>query len=557
MRMDWNASIAERLRRRVARALIRHRHRLSRFRDDESGGLIAFALVMFVCMLMVSGMAVDIMRHETMRVRLQNTLDAATLAAANMDQTLNPDAVVQDYFAKAGLTQYLTSVTSSSTLNSRMVNASARAEVPSLFMQLAGVRSLTAPAASTAREAIGNVEISLVLDVSGSMGQNHKIDHLKVAAKQFVDTMFDAVTPGKLSLSIVPYAAQVTAGPTLLNYYNSTKDHSYSYCLDFSSSDFTSSALTTTQSVQQAGHFDPWNQTTLNISNSNRVCPLESSRYIVPVSDDRAVLKAAIDAFQPGGNTSIDVGMKWGAALVDPSSQPIVSDMISKGTRPAGFTGRPYGYTDRESYKVIVVMTDGENTNRAVLKPPYLSGLSAVYKNSGDSSNFSFFDASQNKYFWTVDDQWHTAKYASGGGTYQKCTYSRWYGYSCTYATASGTATQMTWPQVWDKMSIDWFTSNIINPAYGSYAANNWSNNLVTWLDPYSTMDTQLHNICASVKANNVSVYSIGFETNNHGRSVLQDCATRPSYYYDVAGVDISTAFASIANSINRLRLTQ
>jgi hypothetical protein len=38
---------------------------------------------------------------------------------------------------------------------------------------------------------------------------------------------------------------------------------------------------------------------------------------------------------------------------------------------------------------------------------------------------------------------------------------------------------------------------------------------------------------------------------------VMQYCATSPSQYYDVQGIEISDAFDSIARTINSLRLIQ
>ena len=58
--------------------------------------------MMFVLTLMLAGLAVDLMRYEASRVALQNTLDRATLAAAALNQDLDPEAVVRDYVAKAG-----------------------------------------------------------------------------------------------------------------------------------------------------------------------------------------------------------------------------------------------------------------------------------------------------------------------------------------------------------------------------------------------------------------------------------------------------------------------
>ena len=59
-------------------------------------------------------------------------------------------------------------------------------------------------------ESIGNVEISLVLDVSGSMRNNNRLVNLKRAAKEFVQTMDDNTEDGKMSISIVPYSTQVS-----------------------------------------------------------------------------------------------------------------------------------------------------------------------------------------------------------------------------------------------------------------------------------------------------------------------------------------------------------
>jgi Flp pilus assembly protein TadG len=59
------------------------------FARGESGSLTIFSLFVILCMLMIGGLAVDFMRQESTRARLQSTLDRAILAAADMDQTLD------------------------------------------------------------------------------------------------------------------------------------------------------------------------------------------------------------------------------------------------------------------------------------------------------------------------------------------------------------------------------------------------------------------------------------------------------------------------------------
>lgn len=532
----------------------------ARFRDDESGAMMIFGLMCLVAMLLFSGISVDVIRYETMRTQLQNTLDNATLAAANLNQTDDPTTVVQDYMNKAGLGQYLGAVTVTSGLNARTVTASAKADIAPAFMTLAGVTKMTAPAYSTASESIGNVEISLVLDVSGSMNSYNKIGNLRDAAKDFVTTMFGAVDPGKLSISIVPYAAQVTAGPNLYKYFKTTNDHNYSYCLDFAQSDFATTEMPQTQLYQQAGNFDPWynylGDTTID-RYGQRVCPKESSRYILPFSGNETDLKTMIGNLKAGGNTSIDVGMKWGAALLDPSLQPVVTDMIDKGELPAGFAGRPYNYADKDAMKVIVVMTDGENTSRPILQAPYNSGPSLVYSNSDDNQHFSLYDATSKQYYWTADSNWHSQPYGDGV-KYQKCSYY----YGCTTETAPGTSVQMSWPDVWNDMTVNWFLNNIVSRAYGSWTAQQWKGKIYNWHTAHDStipgsQDAQLLDVCDAAKNNYVTIYSIGFMASSGGTTVLKKCATKPGYFYDVQNLDIATAFASIANSINKLRLTQ
>ena len=539
------------------------RQALTRFRDEESGAMLIFGLFMLVAMLICAGFSIDVARFEMMRSKLQNTLDTATLAAANLNQSLDPKSVVEDYMDKAGLGKFVTSVNVTSSLNSRTVTADASARVPTAFLRLVGVDDMTPTTVSTASESIGNVEISLVLDNSGSMSDYNKIGNLKSAATQFVSTMFKSTTPGKLSISIVPYAAQVTLGPDLFSYYNINKVHDYSYCVDFQPSDFQTAALGTTEALRQAGNFDPW-YNYLGASTIDtyglRVCPKQPSRYILPFSGSQTALDTEISNLYAAGNTSIDVGMKWGAALLDPSAQPIVTGMIAKGELPADFAGRPYNYRSN-SLKVIVVMTDGSNTSRPVLNPAYASGPSQVWSNSSDSNDFSFYDASRNQYFWTYDGNWHSQPYGDGA-SYQQCT-SNWWSrkQKCKDYTYPGTAIQMTWPQVWENMTIYWFLNNIISPAYGYYATYSWDNTLVSGVAAHGqsedTQDTQMLNVCSAAKANGVLIYSIGFMADAAGQQVLQDCATRPGYYYNVQNLDIASAFASIANSINTLRLTQ
>ena len=60
----------------------------------EDGALIVFALFLFVLMAMMGGVAIDVLRYETTRTNLSQTLDRCTLMAAGLTQRLDPQSVV-------------------------------------------------------------------------------------------------------------------------------------------------------------------------------------------------------------------------------------------------------------------------------------------------------------------------------------------------------------------------------------------------------------------------------------------------------------------------------
>jgi hypothetical protein len=72
-----------------------------------------------------------------------------------------------------------------------------------------------------------------------------------------------------------------------------------------------------------------------------------------------------------------------------------------------------------------------------------------------------------------------------------------------------------------------------------------------------SAKNTRTQAICTAAKEAGIIVFTIGFEAPYGGQEVLRQCASSDSHYYDVDGLEISDAFASIASAIRQLRLTE
>lgn len=524
------------------------------FARDENGALMVFGLMMFILMIAIGGLAVDVMRHEALRTRLQSTTDRAVLAAASLDQAADPESVVDDYFAKAGMTDMLVSRNAVTSLGFRHVDAKTAALQNNFFMNMIGVDTLNVAATGAAEERISTIEVSLVLDVSGSMANNSRINNLRIAGQNFIDMLIGDTTDGDISVSMVPYSGQVNVGTPLLSHYNVTSEHSYSGCVRFEAHDFGTPALSTTTLLQRESHFDPWYTST---SPHLRFCNTDPKLAILPLSNNAAALKAKMAGLFPDGNTSIDIGVKWGAALLDPGTQPVIADLATSGVVPAVFADRPHAYNNKQVLKVMVVMSDGENWDQFNIRPPYNDGLSNVWINTADNRP-SIWHASVGKYYVPHLNSWKNDPWGSPT-TVENCGYVYDYGwkYKCTTTTTPDTANRLSYPELWNKFTVRWVAWNLYGKPFNSSSVYySWINNFLGVTQP-SVKDDRLKEICDSVKSNGVLIFAIGFEAPSNGRAALQNCASSMGHYYDADGLELTSVFGAIARQISQLKLTQ
>lgn len=517
--------------------------RITTFRRNEDGSMVVFTLFILAMMLMVGGMAVDMMRFETYRARLQSTLDRAVLAAADLDVCLDgegvAEAVVTDYVLKAGFAGQLDSITVNQGFNSCAVSATASIEVNTIFMQMVGVDQLSSPAASSAIEALDEVEISLVLDVSGSMGSNNRIVNMRNAARTFVGEMFNGFDDESLTMSVVPYSTQVNLGPDLAAQYTLNYAHGYSHCIDLPVTTYASTGLSSAVAYDQAAHVDidgyasNWSARTA----SSFVCNPAASAHVVPLSSNETAIDTMIAGLQPNSWTSIEMGAKWGVAMLDPSSQDVVTGLITAGEVEPEFAGRPLDFGTDGSLKVMVIMTDGENTRHYELDNDLRSGLSDVWRD--DPGEYYVDDEEQGN--WDGDStQWED-----------------YYRPQNDNFTNNRQGTQLTWPELFNEVSLD---------GHAWYFRRGQTNNNNVWDDWYNDKftttstadkDERLDSVCTVAKNEGIIIFAIGFEVTDRAADVMESCASSPSHFYRVEGLEIATAFASIAANITSLRLVQ
>ena len=598
------------------------------FVASENGNATIMGICFTMLIIHVCGFGLDMMRYDRERARLQYALDRAVLAAADLDQELCPEAVVKDYLSKEGLDQFLdgepvvvpnicgsTAVTID---GYRRVEATAKMDVKTHFMWQWGQDTLPTVAHSVAEESIDDVEISLVLDVSGSMNSYNRLVNLKVAASRFVQEMSDKTEDGKLSISVVPYATQVAVPDDLMNSIESLiktaqpltesaflGENEYANCLNFTNTEFGSSNFDLNLIRPRTLHFTPWNTYDRRQSNSivyNEVCDSRDSREVAVLQKDPDTLMTYIGNLEASGNTSIDLGLKWGLTLLDESFQPVSAKLVEANVVPAEFAARPNRYASNDSMKVVVLMTDGANTTQYKVREPYREGGSILWWNR-PTQNYSTYDDAREKYYWHgvpnyeyndsagwywAREVWQECPYGGFVGdipntpiietecrnTYTQARCTGWYqnsqgGYECTsfdnrftreIAVADNNdvefrSTQLDWPDVW-KRTTHREIRDIFKEALGSSNGNAWFDNSVEYIGR-TTKDQRARTLCADAEAKNIVVFTIAFEAPAAGKSLLQDCSSDDGAYYEATGDEIVDVFASIGSSIRNLRLTQ
>ncbi|MEO9823935.1 MAG: VWA domain-containing protein [Paracoccaceae bacterium] len=546
------------------------------YKDDESGSLIIFSMFIFFTMIIFSGIAVDMMLYENERTNIQNSTDRAVLAAANLNQTVDPKLVVIDYLAKVGVAVDpddidVEEVGTAPVITGRQVAVNVSSNYDTILMGMVGVDSLPYSAVSEAEEAINDIEVSLVLDVSGSMGWNDKMPRLKTAAKDFVTGVLAGATDNRVSLSLVPYSTQVAVGDDLLNLMNMDQEHNWSNCANFENDDmFETVAMNHDTALKQTAAFDPWRSWRYgNAANPllNEVCRTEAYMDILPWSNNITTVNDQIDDFEAGGNTSIDVAFKWGTALLDPSMSAQLVALEGAGAEiDEEFVVRPHAHDYQDGLKFIVVMTDGINTNQYYMKDSFKTG----------SAHRPGLPAA--RYYLRLSDQsvWMQAPEIGdrdGDGVFLEPWYNlserEWDTFYVDDEQTepgdnafAGVNPDPTYVQVLDWLDF-WPRVTVARYAYAEYhqtwdADDYWDNRN----EPYSYVnasdkDDRLADVCTAAKDEGIIVFTIGFEVTDHSAGVMRSCASTPNHFYRVEGLDIEYAFASIKNQINQLKLTQ
>ncbi len=335
-----------------------------RFGSDAAGNMaMIFTISMFVILTGV-GAAVDYARMTTTKSDLQNGTDFVALTVARELQDGKSEADVRSRLpgmlsADLKARGFTTSnIDFTFDADASTVSVVAGGFIPSTFMEVLGIKTLSMSANSVATVGSERVEIAMVLDNTGSMLQNGKLDQLKLAATGMIDEIAKSTggQNGLISVSVVPFGVNVNVGVAndAATWLGPVKTKSV--LVLFPLPHYENVPLPWTGCV--ADRVNPYTPTSTlpTASTPATLYPREYDRTcgttaLSPLTTDYTAAKLKIASMVASGNTNLPIGIAWGWNMLMPSA-PL---SLASTSTPA-----------RKVFKYMIVLTDGNNTENTL-----------------------------------------------------------------------------------------------------------------------------------------------------------------------------------------------
>jgi Flp pilus assembly protein TadG len=371
---------------------------LKRFLKNTSGNVTVLMGLVILPVLLATGAGIDIARQVNIQTKMQAAADEAILAggASKLPSAAQVKMIITDYVKANGGTDMLKSVSGFDIVvdnKAGVFSVNIKGTVDTGLMALAGYPTLNVGAYSEVAVPYQGAEIALVLDNTASMASEGRLDALKIAAKNLVQTVLSGQKAGTyVKISIIPFSDYVNVGMANRSaFWMKVPANSTTINPNVCSVSYPNAVSSNCHDAQGV-----WNNDGVPTPYTYQVCdtvygnpvttcgpqtvttqwygcvgsrnsPLDEgisgatlspypgimnagcTQPITDLTDKLADLNTAIDAMVASGNTYLPSGLLWGWNVLD-SSDPY-STAKSKSAMAA-----------LNGTKTMVFMTDGDNT---------------------------------------------------------------------------------------------------------------------------------------------------------------------------------------------------
>jgi Flp pilus assembly protein TadG len=386
-----------------------------RFVGERQGNVAVIFALSAIPILTFVGAAIDYTRATNARSSMQAALDSTALMLSKdlSAGTINSSQIsskASAYFSALYTNRdaQSPSVTATYTAPSGSTPASIKLDgtgyIVTDFMRVAGYNNMAFGTSSTTNWGNVRMRVALVLDVTGSMADDGKMDALKPAAKALIDQLSAlSTTNGDVYISVVPFSKVVNMGPSYKNASwidwtdwdanngsnSCTNRDRWNNCTNWvwtpASHDNWTGCFTdrtqsydTTNTAPSAG-----NTPTLFPANQYSYCDDSGAKIatIMPLSYDWTALKAKIDTMVPTGNTNQSIGLAWGWMTLTQSD-------------PFNAPAKDPNYVYKDA---LVILSDGMNTqNRWTTNSGTIDARQRILCDNAKAANITIYTVQVN-----------------------------------------------------------------------------------------------------------------------------------------------------------------
>lgn len=347
---------------------------IKHFQNDSRGTIAMTFGLMATVMFLTMGAAVDYGRWIHARDQTRKAIDAAVLAAGRALQ-VNPGAI--DAALQVANRFYLENTKSRGELvhdtiqfvtvdNDTAVTATGEASIATTILGLANIDELplfTAAGSDFSKAVIAtggnsgvNLEISLMLDTSGSMNSNNKMEDMQAAAADLVNIVVWADQSEFTSkIALAPFSGDIRVPDAYLTAVRGSGPFnpvSYSYKCGKKTCTATYSA---TPCVVERMGAEKYTDAAPGVGayltaerTANGACTQPAANTILPLSNNKTAIVEHINGLQFGSGTSGQLGTAWAWYTLSPSWSSVWPDSAAAD----------YGLATTK--KIAILMTDGE-----------------------------------------------------------------------------------------------------------------------------------------------------------------------------------------------------
>jgi Flp pilus assembly protein TadG len=353
------------------------------FLRDETGVAGPIIALSMMSLISATGASIDYARAQMVQTKLADTLDAAGLAAGATLSSQDSTDVAQNYFDVNFPQGFMNAAIDPLSVNvndtKSVLTLSASAKVPTIFMGIVGINEMDVSASTEITRKSGGLEVVLVLDNTGSMA-GQKLTDLKTSSTELINILFgDDATKEKLWVGVIPFSQAVNIGTGYSSWmdttYNATLNwHGvpWSGCVDARSGSYDQTDdLPSLQKFKSYYWKDDSNNDWLKSNGSlrsgigpdlgpNRYCP----QRLLEMTNVKADILDAIEDMAARGNTHVNLGAAWGWRMLSPNWRGMWGGAM-------GVNNLPLDYGTEHMTKVMILMTDGDNTMSSTVRSAY------------------------------------------------------------------------------------------------------------------------------------------------------------------------------------------